>query len=169
MSISNSFEDVLKQVLVTEKKKVSRPIPKPVRKQKKPCYVSEALNANSMPNTMTPAGYAGGPRGMPPFSKYTTDAHTGSIDMRDIGKMEDEFAKSSTNKPYPLNTVLDFIATSGEALKNAQSMLEMSMRKNDVTLTTEHKKMIKDAQQSIKSSLGNISRAAKWIDSINLG
>lgn len=168
MSISNSFEDVLKKVLVTEKKKVERPIPHPVRKKKKPTYVSEALNSNSMPNTMTPAGYAGGPRGMPPFSKYTTDAQTGSIDMRDIGKQDEDFAKSHKSRPYPLDTVLDYIANSGQALKSAQSMIETTLRKNDVTLKPEQVKVLEDALQSMRASYGNISRAAKAINSITL-
>lgn len=167
MTQSNSFEDAVKRVLVTEKKK-EKTIPRPRRRVRKPSCISEALNSNSMPNSITPASYSGGPKGMPPFSKYTTDTERGSIDMRDIGRAEEEKARDHGIKPYPLDKVLDFIASSGEALKNAQSLIEMSLRKNGVSLSPEQKKMLQDAQQTVKSSLGNISRAAKSISSINL-
>jgi hypothetical protein len=166
MNESNSFKDAVKRVLTTEKKKPA-PIPKP-KKKKTSSYVSEALNSNSMPDTITPSSYAGGVKGMPPFAKYTTNTEAGSVDMRDIGKAEDDKAKSVQRKPYPLEKVLNFIATSGESLQNAQSMIEISLRKNDVSLTPEQKKRLQDTQQTIKSSLGNISKAAKTINSINL-
>lgn len=166
MSLSNSFEDVLKQVLVTEKKKV-KPSPKIQRKKRKESFVSEALNSNTMPNTMTPAGYSGGPRGMPPFSKYTTDATPGSIDMRDIGKEDEEFAKSEQRKPYPLENILDFIISSGASLKNAETLINAALKSN-ISMDDKNKKMLKDALQVLKSSYGNISKAARVIDSITL-
>ena len=163
---SNSFKDAVRKVLTTEKKKVvSIPTPK---KKKRSSYVSEALNSNSMPNSITPASYAGGPKGMPPFAKYTTDTKKGSIDMLDIGREEDYKAKSTNRKPYPLETVLDFIASSGDALQNAQSIIETSLRKNDVSLTPVQKGLLKDIEQTIKSSLGNISKAAMAINTINI-
>lgn len=165
--MSESFEDVLKEVLVTEKKKKPKPTPKVKRQRKRENYVSEALNSNSMPNTMTPAGYSGGPRGMPPFSKYTVDAPTGSIDMRDIGKQDEEFAKSEQRKPYPLETILDYVTQSGLALKNAESLIETALR-NDSTLTQKNKEDLKKSLQMIKSSFGNVSKSAKMLDGITI-
>jgi len=163
---SNSFKDAVKRVLTTEKKKVVF-IPTP-KKKKRSSYVSEALNSNSMPDTITPASYSGGPKGMPPFAKYTTDSKTGAIDMRDIGREEDFKAKAEGRKPYPLETVLDFIASSGEALQTAQAIIETSLRKNDVSLTPAQKKLLKEIEQTIKSSLGNISKAAMSINTITI-
>ena len=167
MNESNSFKDAVKRILVSERKKV-KPIPKPKRKHTSN-YVSEAMGGKGMPGSITPASYAGGSTGMPPFSKATTDTSTGGVDMRDIGKDEDKKAKSTSRKPYPLETVIDFIAHSGEDLQNAQGMIEVSLRKNDVSLTEEQKKVLKDVQQTISSSLGNICKAAKSLNSINLG
>ena len=89
-----------------------------------------------------------------------------SIDMRDIGKQEDVLAKSGKNLPYPLDTVVDFIAKAGANLINAQGLIETSLRKNDVSLPKGQKKVLKDANQNIKSSLGNVERAAKAIKTI---
>lgn len=166
--MSESFEDALKKVLVTEKKQKEKPIPIPKRKRTKPSYVKEALNSNSMPDTMTPSGYSGGPRGMPPFSKYTTDSQAGSIDMRDIGKQDEEFAKSDKYKPkqYPFAGALELIVSSGQSLNSVSRTLEETLRKFSNTKSPETKELIKDALQAIKSSLGNISKAAKSIDSI---
>jgi len=161
MKESISFQDALKRVLVPEQKK--KVVPKPIRK-KRSNYVSEAMGTSS-PTTTTQNGSG---QGLPPFSKASADNKQAGIDMRDIGKEEDKLAKSHGKMPYPLETVLDFIAHSGEDLQNAQRMIETSLRKNDVSLTPEQKKVLKDAEQTIKSSLGNIGKAAKSINSIKL-
>ena len=161
MNESKSFQDALKRVLVPEQKK--KRIPKPIRK-KRSNYVSEAMGTSS-PTTTTQTG---GSQGLPPFSKASADSKQAGIDMRDIGKEEDKLAKNHGSRPYPLDTVLDFIAHSGEDLQNAQRMIETSLRKNDISLTPEQKKVLKDAEQNIKSSLGNIGKAAKSINTIKL-
>jgi len=148
----STFQDFVKDVLVTEVK-VKKPSVTPKKKQRS-SYVSEAMGeGNDMPGAIT---------------KHSTDGVIGSVDMRDIGKQEDDKAKSTSTKPYPLSTVLDFIAQSGENLQNAQSMVEISLSKNNVTLSSAQKKVLKDVQQTIKSSLGNICKAAKAINSITL-
>ena len=167
MSESKSFEDIVKRVLVPESKKPAKPSPEPKKKERSE-YVSEALNSNSMPDTMTPAGYAGGPKGMPPFSKYTTDAGNTSVDMLDIGNQEDKFAKSESGKPYPLNHVLDQIANSGEFIQNAESMLDMCLKKNNITLTKEQKKELTNTHNVLKSVIGNINKAAQVINNIKI-
>lgn len=167
MKESNSFQDVLKQVLVPEKK--ITPVPKPKRK-KRSNYVSEAIhggNTSSPTSVSVQGARLGGTQGMPPFSKYTADTTSGHIDMRDIGKAEDDKAKSNNRKPYPLETVLDYIAHSGEDLQNAQSMIELSLKKN-ISLSDSQKETLKKIKQTLSSSLGNIGKAAKFLNSINL-
>lgn len=162
MKESNSFEDVVKKVLTTEKKRPTKAI-KPKRKQCKINYVEEAIGGAAAGANSTSAGTDG----MGGFSKASSDGSTASIDMRDIGKEEDSKAKSHTNKPYPLETVLDFIAQSGEELQNAQDLIHTSLKKN-VSLSDEQKTRLKAAQQTISSSLGNIAKAAKVINSITI-
>jgi hypothetical protein len=164
VSTSNSFQDALKKVLVPEKK-VAKPLPKLKKVKKRSNYVSEAMNSSSSPTTTTAT--AGGAAGMPPFSKYSTDANAGSVDMRDIGKQEDYKAKDNNKKPYPLETVLDFIAHSGEDLQNAHNLVIQALKINPM-ITDEQKKVLKDAQQAISSSLGNVDKSAKLINSIEI-
>jgi len=165
MNESNSFQDVLRRVLVPEKKVV--PTPKPKRKVRS-AYVSEAMGTSS-PTNVTASTQAGGAQGLPPFSKASADSRSSSIDMRDIGRDEDRKAKEHKGKPYPLDTIMDLIAHSGEDLTNAKTMIEISLSKNNVSLTPEQKNILKDAHQTIKSSLGNIGKAAKSINSITIG
>jgi len=169
MKESTSFKDAVKRVLVSEDKK-----PKKLPKAKKRCrsnYVAEAMYKGA-PGHVTPAAasssQSGGSKGMPPFAKASADGTTASVDMRDIGKQEDNKAKSHGAMPYPLDTVLDFIAHSGEDLVNALSMIDMSLRKNNVSLTSDQKELLKAAQQTLSSSKGNLSKAAKAINSIKL-
>jgi hypothetical protein len=169
MTDRNSFQDFLKEVLVTEKKVVKKTpkAKKPVKKIKRTKYVSEALAGNSMPGSVSPAGNSGGSTGLPPFSKASTDHNIASVDMRDIGKDEENFAKSVKNVPYPLNGTLEFIAQSGQSLQNAQFKIESALKRNS-TLTPTQKEELREIQQTIKSSLGNISKAAKALSTITL-
>ena len=167
MKESNSFEAAVKKVLVTEKKVAKKPIvPK---KKRKSTYVSEAMAGHSSGGSSMPANITqgGGSSGMPPFAK-ANGPRTASIDMRDIGKEEDRIAKSHGNKPYPLDTVLDFIANSGDLLQQAQQLVEIALRKNNVSLTSEQKKVLTKATSAISGGLGNINKSAKLLDSINL-
>lgn len=172
MKESTSFKDVVKRVLVTEKPVVKTPLPTPKKKHRSK-YIEEAIgtydSSNYSPGNLTPASNKGGwATGMPPFSKYTTDKESGQVDMRDIGKAESIKAKDVQRAPYPLETVLDFIAHSGEDLNNAKGLIEVSLRKNDVSLTPEQKNVLKNIWQILSSSLGNIVKAAKSIGTIKL-
>lgn len=166
MNECNSFEEAVKRVLVIEKKPYK--IPLKIKRKRACTYVSEAMGNTNVPGAITPASYAGGIKGIPPFSKASTDDNVSSIDMRDIGREESRVAKSTNRKPYPLETIIDFIASSGESLRNAQSMIQTSLKKNNVSLTQEQKKVLEDAQQNISTSLGNICKAAKSINTINI-
>ena len=170
MNESNSFKDAVKKVLTSEQK-AKKPLPKAKKRKVKKTYVEEAMGgiggSKMSPSAITPA-YTGGSKGLPPFSKASQDREANAIDMRDIGKEEDSKAKDHGNKPYPLDTVLDFVAQSGEFLQKAQSMIDSSLRKNNVTLKEEQKEILKATEQAIKSSLGNIEKAAKAINSIEL-
>lgn len=171
MKESKSFEDALKRILVPEKKEVKK-VPVPKRKRKS-TYVAEAMGGRgqAMPGNATPAKASsgtGGGGGIAPFAKANDNNGTASIDMRDIGKIEDVKAKDHTNKPYPLNMVMDLIANSGESLQNAQSILELALKKNNVSISKEQKKLLQGAHQALKSSLGNIVKAAQSIDVINI-
>ena len=161
MKESKSFQDALKRVLVPEQKK--KPVPKPIRK-KRSNYVSEAMGTSS-PTTTTQNGAA---QGLPPFSKASADNKQAGVDMRDIGNIESAKAKDHTNKPFPLNHVMDLIAHSGEDLQQAQSMLELTLKKNNVSVSDEQKKILQGAYQALKSSLGNIVKAAQSIDTVNI-
>jgi hypothetical protein len=160
MQESNSFKDALKRVLVPEEKVA--PVPTVKRKKAKKSYVAEAIGTLS-PTSTTQNGAA---QGLPPFSRASADHKHSGIDMRDIGKEEDKISKDHGKAPYPLETVLDFIAHSGEDLQNAQNLVDSALRKNNVSLTTEQQKVLRHALQAIKSSLGNIDKAASWITSI---
>ena len=158
MKESNSFQDALKRVLIPEEQ--VKAIPKP-KKKKTSNYVSEAMGTSS-PSSITQGG------GLQGFSSPGDEGGRTGIDLRDIGNEESKKAKAHGSKPYPLDTVLDHIAKSGESLQNAQSIIDISIRKNDVALTPEQKEVLKKVQKTIASSLGNISKAAMSVDSITL-
>lgn len=170
MKESNSFEDVVKRVLV-EKKKPAKEIK--IKKKQRSKYVSEAMAGSRMGGTGMPSSVsknttAGGAKGMPPFAQATADRSATSIDMRDIGKEEDRIAKSHGTKPYPLNTTLDYIVDSGDSLFNAYKSIEIALNKNNVTLSKEQKEVLKQAKEAIDSSVGNIKKATFLINSISL-
>lgn len=169
MKESNSFEDAVKKTLIKESKKVkSTKITLKPKKKVKSNYVSEAMGYTGASTNISPISYSGGSGSMPPFSKANTNDRASSIDMRDIGKEESRVAKLNNKKPYPLETIIDFIASSGESLQNAKSLLKIALKKNNISLTDEQIRVLKVAQQAISTSLGNIVKAAKSIDSVNL-
>lgn len=166
MKESNSFEEALKRVLIPEKAP-QKPLPKATRKRRKSNYVSEAIGSSqSMPSIVSRSS-DGGSNGMPPFSRYSSDMEGGQIDMRDIGKEENDKAKSVKAKPYPLETAIDHVSASGDNLQKAESLVYQTI-KNNPTLSKKNIEILKQVHQTIKSSLGNISKAAKVIDSITL-
>ena len=166
-----SFKDAVKETLGESKvsdKARARAKVKIAKKQLEKKVVSETYGAGeSGPGGYTIAQNAGNSGAMPPFARATNNMTQGigNIDMRDIGRVEDQIAKNHSNPIFPLENVPTNIMSAGERISDLIPAIDSALKHNKV-LTDVKKEELKKSKDIIKTILGNIRKVASIIDRI---
>jgi hypothetical protein len=159
----NSFEEAVKRTLVSQpvntvsKKKKT----KAITKRKQP--VKEAYNSPGSVTTDT--------RGqMPPYSQYSDwmKMNIGGVDMRDIGKVEDDKSKSVQKLAYPLETTKDILGQSYLMLLNVANMIKQASSSHNPGLSDAKLKELKNLENIFKSVFGNMKKIEEIISQMTV-
>ena len=131
--------------------------------------LKEATERSVAVTQIGPSNYYNASDGLPPFARHSTSSNNAGIDMRDISKMDSDFMKSTSHKrPYPLDVVMDYIAKSGQYLQDVDELVKTTLDYNKISLKRAELDYLKKAKQCVKTSLGNINKAAKYINTIKV-